>query len=356
MHIPPPIWLRETGPDSDVVVSTRCRIARNLAGFPFPWRAGELESKQAAEAILIAAERSGRFRDAHVVQGVVGDSEANVRLVRWRYASRDWVAGGRNRWLLISSDTALSLLVNEEDHIRLQSITPGLQVESVLVRAGDAVSAMSASLDFAALPEVGYLTTSLTNAGAGMRISVLMHLAGLAATTARRLETVLEAARALGCAVRGLYGEGSSGTGELFQVSNRYTFGTTPEQIADHVSSAAMYLIQEERAARRELFESAEGRERLADGARRTLGDLYAQEASPARLLQWVSTLRLAVAEGILPGQLSDTAEWVSIAGTEAALIDSETGGDTARERFLAISRTSALRQKLRPLVPLMGT
>jgi hypothetical protein len=89
----------------------------------------------------------------------------------------------------------------------------------------------------------------------------------------------------------------------------------------------------------------------LADGARRTLSDLYAHEAPPARLLQWVSTLRLAVAEGVLPGRLSDTAEWVSIAGTEAALPDSEMGGDTARERFLAISRTSALRQKLRPLL-----
>jgi protein arginine kinase len=351
MQVPPPIWLRDVGPDSDVVVSTRCRIARNLTGFPFPWRAGELESKQSAELILTAAERSGCFRDARPIAGSHVDSDESVQLVRWRYASRDWAAGGRNRWLVVAGDTTLSLLVNEEDHIRLQSITPGLQVESVLLRAEEADTAMGAALEFATLPEVGFLTTSLTNAGTGMRISVLMHLAGLASSMAGRLEAVLDAARSLGCAVRGLYGEGSSGTGELFQVSNRYTFGLAPEQIADHVASASKYLIQEERSARQEQFGTAAGRERLAGDARRTVRDLYEQEAPPARLLRWVSTLRLAVSEGILPGRLSDTAEWVSIAGTEAALPSTESPSDSARDRFLAISRTSALRQRLRPLL-----
>lgn len=354
MQLPPPLWLRETGPDSDVVVSTRCRIARNLAGFPFPWRAGELDSKQAAETVVIAAERSGCFRDAILVHGSRLDPESAVQLVRWRYAGRDWIAGGRSRKLLISSDTALSLLVNEEDHIRLQSIIPGLQVESVLTRAEEAERAMRAFVEFATLPDIGFLTTCLTNAGTGLRISTLLHLAGLASQTstkARPLDAVLEAARSLGCAVRGLYGEGSSATGELFQVSNNYTYGIAPAQIADRVASAAKYLIEAERAARRTQFGGSVGRARLAEGSRQTIRALYDYEAPPAQLLQWVSTLRLAVAEGILPGRLSDTAEWVAIAGTEAAMESLVSSGNTANERFLAISRTSALRRRLRPLL-----
>jgi protein arginine kinase len=348
MQLPAPLWLREDGPDSDIVVSTRCRIARNVAAFPFPWRAGELESKQVAESVRIAAERSGFFRDALVVPGSRVDAETALQLVRWRYASPHWAEGGHSRWLMLSSDTVLSLLVNEEDHIRLQSITPGLQVESVLVLAEGTARAMGSSVAFAELPEVGFLTTSLTNAGTGMRVSVLMHLAGLASTTARRLETVLEAARSLGCAVRGLYGEGTSGTGELFQVSNSYTFGIAPEQIADRVASAANYLIEAERTARLDQFGGTAGRERLASAARDIVDALFQIEAPPVQLLKWVSTLRLAVAEGLLPGRLCETAEWVAIAGTEAAV---ESSGSRADERFQSISRTSALRQRLRPLL-----
>jgi protein arginine kinase len=353
MDLPPPQWLYESGPDSDVVVSTRCRIARNLAAFPFPWRSGELQAKQAGERLLVAAERSGSFRDATVIRGSRVDSESAVQLVRWRYASRDWISGVHDRWLLISTDARLTLLINEEDHLRLQGIAPGLQVESVRERAETAEQAISKSVEFARHPELGYLTTYLTNVGTGMRISVLVHLAGLASTTARRLDAVLDAARSLGCAVRGVYGEGTSGTGELFQVSNRFTYGASERQIADRVASAARYLVDAERTARKELFGGAQGRERLAEGARDAVHDLYRHEAHPAQLLQWVSTLRLAISEGVFPGALSETAEWVAIAGTEAAAnVDkSQPPTDAAKERFLAISRSAALRNRLRPLL-----
>ncbi len=348
MNVQPPLWLRETGPDSDIVLSTRCRVARNLDGFPFPWRAGELESKEAAESVLLAAERSGVFRDSSCIRGADVNGESAVQLVRWRYASRDWIVGGRHRWLLISADTALSLLVNEEDHVRIQSIYPGLLVESVMARAHGAARGIETAAQFASRPGIGFLTASLTNAGTGIRVSVLLHLAGLAALGGHDLEQVLQAARLLGCAVRGLYGEGSSGTGELFQVSNMYTWGVEPEQIADRVSSATAYIVDAERRARHKLFGDETGRAKLADWSCSALKSLYEEEAPPERLLQWMSTLRLAAAEGVLPADLADTAEWISIAGSEAA---EQPSGNTARERFLAISRTSALRQKLRHLI-----
>lgn len=350
--IPPPRWLRDGGPENDVVLSTRCRLARNLAGEPFPWRATEGQRKQVAQAVLDAVERCGAERgQARWMRGDNLDPVAVTQLLEWRYASRAWAEGGTHRWLFVWSDRATSLLVNEEDHLRLQAILPGLQVESSLEAATRTERALASALPFAHDERIGFLTASLNNAGTGLRASVLLHLAGLAASA--ELPTLLEAAAEVGCSVRGLYGEGTRGTGDLFQVSNTYSFGIEPARVAERVVSAVKYIAEAERRARQEQFGTAYGRAMLRNAVESALHRLFGEEQTPHPLLPLVSALRLAVAEGVLPGDLARTNEWVALAGVEDARVRSV---GQATVHFEAVRRSAALRQRLRKSLQEIGT
>jgi protein arginine kinase len=348
----PPCWLTESGPENDVVLSTRCRIARNLAKEAFPWRAAEGQRKSAAEAILNAVHRAGgELAKARAIRGDDLTDEETARLMEWRYASLDWARGGMHRWLLVAPDSVTSLLVNEEDHLRLQTILPGLQVESVQKIAVKEMDALAAQIEFACEERIGWLTASPTNAGTGLRIGVLLHLAGLAMANA--LDAILDAAVEMGCAVRGLYGEGTSGTGELFQLSNTCAHGVDAEQIVERVAVAARYLVDAERDARRQQFGSRQNRARLKAAAAEALKRIFEEEAAPRCLLPLVSVLRLAIAEGVLKGDVARTSEWVALAGVDATRRDAS---DTVTERYEAVRRSAALRQKLRAYIRADGT
>src|SRR2546430_7927461 len=200
---PNAIWLTQAGPQSDVVVASRCRIARNLAGYPFPWRAGELHRKAAAERVLDSLQRAGgELGAATRIAGQIG-AEHLLQLLERQYVSLDWAHGSSHRWVAIIPSGSASILINEEDHLRIQVILPGVQVESVIEEAERIEHAIGRHLKYARDPEIGYLTASIANAGSGLRISLLMHLAGLEAED--RLEHELRAAVETGCSVRGLY-------------------------------------------------------------------------------------------------------------------------------------------------------
>src|SRR5688572_6698758 len=233
-----PLWLTEEGPESDIVLSTRCRIARNLEQLPFPWRANEFQRKSAAESLLNAAERAGGpLRDAESLAAERLTQEQVNHLVEWRYASRAWAEGGSHRWILTARDRTVSLLINEEDHLRIQAIAPGFLVESCMAGAEEIERSLNRYVPFARNDRVGYLTSALTNAGTGLRVSVFMHLPGLLQTGA--LDSRLDTVKELGAAVRGLYGEGTQGTAGLFQISNRRAFDLHPQDIASGVAASA---------------------------------------------------------------------------------------------------------------------
>lgn len=346
MNVPRPLWLTRPGPESDVVLSTRCRIARNLTGHCFPWRATDADRRSAAEKVLLAVDRAGTpFRNAIVLRADDLSPEDAATLVEWRYASRDWVRGGSDRWLVIVRAGDTSLLVNEEDHCRLQTVLPGLQVESAVGMACDAEAALATSLVFARSEHVGFLTASPSNAGGGLRVSALLHLAGLYATG--DLPALLEAAEGTGCAVRGLYGEGTEGTGGLFQVSNTRVCGIDVRQVFRRVSVATGYLVQAERRARRKAFGDGEGRCALRDGAAHALKVLFGDDVSPRSLVSLVSVLRLAAVEGLLPVRPAQVDELIALAGAAGA----SGGNDAGAARFEAVRRSAALRSRLRYLI-----
>lgn len=348
-NLPYPAWLAQIGPSSEVVLSTRCRLARNISGIPFPWRASELQRKETAKAMADAIHRCHSELD-HPLLLRERDIEraGSDTLIEWRYASPAWLHGGTHRLAAIGRSGALSILGHEEDHLRIQAILPGLQVESVYETVINSESALARYLHFAWSKDFGFLTASIANAGTGLRISILVHLAGLARFGA--LHSVLHAAHTLGCTVRGLYGEGSHGTGELFQVSNSWSYRGDADRAISKVASTAQYLVEAELAARRELFEGESGIHSLQRSSNHAMEALFKGEQPPNELLQTVSLLRLAVCAGLIPADLRETADWVSLAGLAAAAPVSN------NLPFEAVRRSAELRNKLRTVRNRSGT
>jgi protein arginine kinase len=251
----------------------------------------------------------------------------------------------------VTRDGTGSLLINEEDHLRIQVIEPGFLVESCCVKAQEMERAVGQSVRFAHHPRIGYLTSALTNAGTGLRVSVLLHLPGL--TRIGQLSAHFDAARELGATVRGLYGEGTLGAAGFYQISNRRSFGVDSRDLAWGVAAFAQRLIEAERESRRMLFQSDAGRVALAEEVYEVLTELKDSDPTPRELLHFVSILRLAASEGLLRVNMASTAEWVAIAGVAAAL---ESEMERGAERFEAGRRSAVLRQRLRRLLEPAGT
>lgn len=249
-----PLWLCEEGPDQDVAVSTRARLARNLPDFPFPHRASLEQRRMAAQRIREAAKVSELIHLKPERLSKLSEQERTA-LVAAHLLSPKMVstAGLEERWILRDSRGALSLLIHEEDHLRIQAFGAGCSPEQVYDIALGADNALQKGLTFASDKRLGYLTASLANVGTGLRLSVLLHLPAL--QWQADLERHFAAVCALGGTVRGLRGEGSQAPGALFQVSHEITY--RPEQaplfFVRCVAAATSVLIQAEREARTTL-------------------------------------------------------------------------------------------------------
>ncbi|MGV3614368.1 MAG: hypothetical protein ACO1SV_03440 [Fimbriimonas sp.] len=272
--MPRPAWLSEDAPHVDVVLSTRTRVMRNLTGHKFPNRAADRELERVMRSILAAAD-DARL-PVEVFRGLT--TAERDHLVNCRLVSHDFPWTLPNRALLVDADRALSLMVNEEDHLRLQALSAGWSIESSDHQARACVQSLAARLPFARHPEFGYLSASPYNCGAGRRRSAMFHLIGLAQS--KRLPAVLQALGTEGLAVRGLFGEASRAMGAFVQVSATRGDRTT-------FAGACEYLIREERTAR-----GAIGRETLAERAGQArdfaVSSLSLTLADALRALGWI--------------------------------------------------------------------
>lgn len=272
--MPRPAWLSEDAPHVDVVLSTRTRVMRNLAGHKFPNRAGDAELERVMRRILSAAD------DAHLPAEVFRGLTTAERdhLVNCRLVSHDFPWTLPNRALLVDADRTLSLMINEEDHLRIQALSAGWSIEASDTQARACVQGLGARLPFAKHPEFGYLSASPYNCGAGRRRSAMFHLIGLAQS--KRLPAVLQALNTEGLAVRGLFGESSRAIGAFVQISAIQGERTT-------FTGACEYLIREERGARGDL-----GRDWLAEKAKQAKDFAVSSPslslADALRVLGWV--------------------------------------------------------------------
>lgn len=290
-----PAWVIGTGPAEDVALSTRARLARNVEGIPFPSRSRETELRRVAEIVTRAVQESeGRFGKLRIIRPEHMSWFERRTLIDSHVASREHVNGGPHRLVVVNEPGTLSLMVNEEDHLRIQCILPGFQPMTALHMAGEFDAFLSGKIRYSRADNYGYLTSSLANVGTGLRLSVLLHLAGLG--FAGEATSALTAAAELKTSVRGLFGEGTDAIGYLYQVSNATTIGFSEREIASRVRAAADHLMARERGVRRNLAGSSELLWAI-DEARRKLADARALGARDAAIC--ISILRLGAALGI---------------------------------------------------------
>jgi len=280
-----------------VAVSTRVRLARNLADTPFPGQAPLAARQAVLERVADVVGALDLLGPGWLAadMGELGDLERRL-LGERRLISRDLGRLGTGAGVIIRKDEQLSLMVNEEDHVRFQVILPGFRLKEAWRVADAADTACQSRLPFAFRPDLGFLTACPSNLGTGLRASVLLHLPALVLT--ERLEPAGRAARELGLTVRGLYGEGTDAVGGFFQLSNQSTLGDSEATLLDRLDGVVRKLVDAEETARQEL--AANRRELLLDRVGRAYGILrHAWLLSTQDAIQNLSFVLLGCALGL---------------------------------------------------------
>lgn len=291
-------WLRATGGDSDVVISSRIRLARNLEGYAFLPRLEEEAALEVVERLSSSIEESAAVPDAIVCDLRETPSLDRLLLVERHLISRELANGDDPRSVIFSRDETLSLMINEEDHLRIQVLKPGLELETLLETARSIDERMEKEVRFSFSPTLGYLTSCPTNTGTGMRLSVMLHLPAL--VFSKEIERVFQAVSSMNLTVRGLYGEGTQASGDFYQVSNQVTLGKSEEDILEDVRRAVPRIVKAERDVREALIN--ESRTMIEDKVWRALGTLRSARTIPSEeAMEFLSIVRLGAHLGVVP-------------------------------------------------------
>ncbi|MEX1223079.1 MAG: protein arginine kinase, partial [Pirellulales bacterium] len=263
-------WLKGSGPDSDIVISSRIRLARNLADFPFISRATELDRSEIEKRLRGIVRGDDLQLTLHYLNVAELTEVDRQFLVERQLISRELAESSGARGVAISQDEQVSLMINEEDHLRMQIMHSGFDLVSAWEQLNAIDDAVENKLTYAFNEQLGYLTACPTNVGTGMRVSVMLHLPALVIT--RQIEKVFRSLHKISLAVRGLYGEGSQAMGDFYQISNQITLGRSEEELIEQVSDVVPKLINYERIARKFLMK--ENQESLHDRVSRAFGIL----------------------------------------------------------------------------------
>ena len=335
-------WLDASGEASDVVLSSRVRFARNIAGYAFPPRARDGERLRVLEQVQDAVRNLPSLGEG-VVLRLDELTPAERQLLHERHLVSKELAGLDQQHPVRTGAAVIltggsSLMVNEEDHLRLQSLRSGFAVQEAFSELAAMDTALGRRLPYAFHDEFGFLTACPTNVGTGLRASVLIHLPGLVLT--KEIAKVLAGLQQMGLTYRGLYGEGSEVVGNFFQISNQTTLGRTEEELLDHLTRVVRHVIEREEEARRVLLRDAGYI--IEDKLWRAYGTLrYARSLSFDEAMNLLSGLRLAVGLKLIAGlsvytlnKLLIFSQLAHLAHAEGrALTQSE--GNLARARFV---------------------
>lgn len=292
-------WLKGSGPESDIVISSRVRLARNLARFPFLTRASEEQRAQIHDVARTALDRLGLARNGHCYVDLARSNDLTSRFLLERHLiSRELANGSGGRGVLFSRSETLSLMVNEEDHLRIQAIRAGFQVEAAHADLVPLDEGLDRELEFAFHERFGFLTACPTNVGTGMRASVMLHLPALVFT--KQIEKVFASVSKISLAVRGFYGEGTQASGDFYQISNQVTLGVREEEILALLRRIVPKIVAYEREVREHLLDK--DRVQLEDKVWRAFGVLKsARRITSEETMELLSAVRLGVNLGLLP-------------------------------------------------------
>lgn len=299
-------WASGKGPEQEIVISSRIRLARNIKNIPYPNRATQEDLKNVTAMVKNVINDHEQISLNYIYIEELTEIEKQL-LVEKNLVSPVHAEPGIEKGLLLNDDENISIMVNEEDHLRIQILMPGLQLDQAWNEADMFDDYLEQEIDYAFSKKWGYLSACPTNLGTGLRASVMVHLPALNIT--HNINKMLDAVSQLGLAVRGIYGEGSESAGNIYQISNQITLGNSEREIIDNLKSVTAQIIEQERNARKGLLR--EQKINIYDRIMRSLGILkYAHKMSSEEATKLLSNVRLGIDMGIIedvdPGVLSE--------------------------------------------------
>ena len=292
-------WYERSRECGDIVISSRVRLARNLREYPFPNRANEQQKLEIAQKVKEALLTTGSSiaKEFRFLPLDSLSDEAAISLAERHIVSAEFLSARQGRAVLLSEDEGVSIMINEEDHLRLQVMKEGLSLKEAAQLADRLDTLLGETLNFAFHEEFGFLTQCPTNLGTGMRASVMLHLPAL--TESGGLQRIAGNLSKLGLTLRGSYGEGSKVSGAIYQLSNQITLGITEAEAIENLTAITKQLISEERKLRHDLMETLS----MQDRVERAVGVLKtARLLSTGEFMELLSLVRLGASTGLLSG------------------------------------------------------
>ena len=292
-------WYEKSGPESDVVVSTRIRLVRNLPGIPFPVKMSRTDRRTVEQRVVEAVTDVSAAIPYHfqlINLESVSKAEA-VSLVERHLASPEFISECDGRGMLITEDESVSIMMNAENHLHIQSIIEGYNLDTAYQKADQLDTMLDRVLHFAFDESLGYLTQSPINLGTGMRASLMLHLPAL--KEGGGIARISSNLSKLGLALRGIYGTGTESKGAMYQLSNQVTLGLSENEAITNLDSIAAQVITQERSARQELAQSLD----VQDTVCRSLGILQsARIMTNDEFMRLISNVRFGVSVGLIQG------------------------------------------------------
>ena len=287
-------WYLGTGAQNDVVISTSIHLARNIKQFPFPASLSMQDKLKVNSVIKNATDELRDYSFNYYEMKTLSQAEV-VSLAERHLVSPEFASSRDGRALLLTDDEAVSVMLNEEDHIRLQVMYAGFALDEAFRTADKIDSQLSEKLQFAFDDRLGYLTQDPTALGTGMKASVVLHLPALVSSS--QITKLITTVSKLGLSLRGSYGEGAAAKGDLFRLSNTITLGISEKAAIENLKSIALQIAAQERVAREEIFKAPVTEDRIF----RAYGVLkYARMIDTSEFMELISLVRLGAVKGII--------------------------------------------------------
>src|SRR5882762_2593535 len=343
--VTPAAIARREGRHNKIVMSSRVRLARNIKGAAFPGWAKKAERIRTLETIRPAVESLPQMADRFSeTMDNLTLLDKNI-LVERHLVSREHAAKNAGSGLVLNREETLCVMINEEDHLRMQALRPGLQLKQAWQAIDQIDTKLERKLEYAFTPDLGYLTACPTNIGTGIRVSAMLHLPGL--VLAEQINPIIQSVNKLGLAVRGLYGEGTEALGNVFQVSNQMTLGESESDIVERLNKVLAQIIEHEENARAMLLEKKP--KTVYNHIGRAYGVLAnAHSISSKETMNLLSLMKLGVDVGLFPGIERSLVDELFIITQPAHLQKQHTEKLSAEERDLL--RADMVRERLRPV------
>lgn len=310
-------WLDSKGESSDIVLSSRIRLARNIKGFPFEIKMEKKSQEELLEVVKKAVEKTDLLKESDYLDATRLDPIRAQALLERHLVSPDFLSAQHPRGVFLSKDQTISLMINEEDHLRFSVFASGLGFDTAYEKINRLDDELNNYLNYAFSPKLGYLTACPTNVGTGLRTSVLIHLPGLVLT--KEIEKVLKGVMQIGLSVRGIYGEGTETKGHFFQIANQATLGSSEEEIVEELKKMVSQLVDLEKRARAFFIKNA--RVELEDKIYRSYAILKnARVITSDEVINLTSAVRIGIGLGIIKGVSLKTLNGILILSQPANL------------------------------------